>query len=175
MAHKGERFVGKVAVLTASSDGIGLAIARRLGLEKAKVVLGSRNITKVRNAVELLRKEGIDAIGVQCHVANAEERKNLLEEAVKHYGGIDILVSCAGTNPNLGFLTEMSEAAFSKIFDTNVEQTPEYEHELKYDMPMKRKGRPEEVAGPAAFLLSDDASFITGETLLVTGGMQSRI
>lgn len=39
---------------------------------------------------------------------------------------------------------------------------------------MKRLGQPEEVAGPAAFILSDDASYITGETIIVSGGVTTR-
>lgn len=49
-----------------------------------------------------------------------------------------------------------------------------FQRVLQSEIPMKRLGQPEEVAGPAAFILSDDASYITGETIIVSGGVTTR-
>ncbi|XP_070549683.1 dehydrogenase/reductase SDR family member 4-like [Ptychodera flava] len=52
----------------------------------------------------------------------------------------------------------------------------DYLHNLGLSrIPMNRFGKPQECAGAAAFLCSDDASFITGETIVVAGGMDSRL
>ncbi|KAG6545770.1 hypothetical protein Mapa_012731 [Marchantia paleacea] len=67
------RLEGKVAVITASSAGIGLGIAERLGLEGASVVISSS---------KQLRAKGIDAIKVACNVNNADQRKNLIKTTV---------------------------------------------------------------------------------------------
>lgn len=92
MASK--RLEGKICVVTASSDGIGLAIARKLGFEGAKVVVSSRKQANVDEAVKSLKSQGIaNVFGVTCHVAKEGDRKKLFEETVKQFGGIDILVS----------------------------------------------------------------------------------
>ena len=54
-------------------------------------------------------------------------------------------------------------------------QNKEYEQFIREATFLKRLGRPEEIAAAAAFLSSDDAAYITGETLLVAGGLQSRL
>lgn len=100
-AHKfGNRLDGKVCVVTASTEGIGLAIARRLGQEGGKIVVSSRKQKNVDEAVTALKNQGIDVIGTTCHVANAEDRKKLFELAVEKYGGIHCLVSNAAVNPS---------------------------------------------------------------------------
>lgn len=93
---------GKICVVTASSDGIGFAIAKRLGLDGAKVVVSSRKQANVDEAVKLLKDQGIsDVFGVTCHVAKESDRKKLFEETLKKYGGIDVLVSnAAGKHQN---------------------------------------------------------------------------
>lgn len=114
------RLKGKVAVVTASSDGIGFAIAQRLGREGASVVVSSRKQKNIDAAVLNLKKLGVQAIGVKCHVANAEDRKSLFEETVKSFGGIDILISNAAVNPEVGAVLDASESAWDKIFEVNV-------------------------------------------------------
>ncbi len=54
-------------------------------------------------------------------------------------------------------------------------ESKEKEEGVKNATFLKRLGRPEDIAAAAAFLSSDDASYITAETLLVAGGMQSRL
>lgn len=58
---------------------IGYAIAERLGEEGASVVISSRKEGNVNKAIESLRKKGITAEGVVCHVGNAEHRKQLFD------------------------------------------------------------------------------------------------
>ncbi|KAL9273803.1 Tropinone reductase-like 3-like protein, partial [Drosera capensis] len=77
------RFVGKVAIVTASTQGISFAIAERLGLEGASVVVSSRKQKNVDEAVEKLRRKGIEVLGVVCHVSNRQQRRNLIDGTVK--------------------------------------------------------------------------------------------
>lgn len=111
---------GKVAVVTASTAGIGLAIARRLGRDGARVVISSRRQENVDATVKELSAEGLEVAGVKCHVGNPSERQALVERAVEKFGGIDILVSNAATNPVYGGLLDCPEAGWNKIFDVNV-------------------------------------------------------
>lgn len=97
--YNARRLDGKVAVITAGTLGIGLAIAERLGHEGCKVVISSRRQKNVDEALEWLVKSGLkrqNVAGIECHVANDKHRKRLLEFATEHFGKIDILVNNAG-------------------------------------------------------------------------------
>ena len=106
------RLEGRVAVVTASSDGIGKAIAARLGSEGASIVVSSRKEENVANTVAELRDQGMEASGIVCHVGKADHRSKLIDFAVSEYGAIDILVSNAAVNPFYGPCLEVSFAIF---------------------------------------------------------------
>ncbi|XP_063382126.1 uncharacterized protein LOC134668616 [Cydia fagiglandana] len=117
------RMKGKVAIVTASTEGIGYAIAKRLGNEGASVVICSRKDNNVQRAVKELRREGIAVEGVACHVADAEQRKTLFDTANAKFGGVDILVSNAAVNPGASPMLEAEDATWNKIFEVNVKSS----------------------------------------------------
>lgn len=103
------------------AHSIGYAIAQRFAAEGAKVVISSRKPENVSNAVDRLKQNGFtDVIGVKCHVAQENDRQQLLDTAVKKYGKIDIFVSNAAVNPTVGSVLDCPEDAWDKIFDVNV-------------------------------------------------------
>ncbi|XP_005377113.1 PREDICTED: dehydrogenase/reductase SDR family member 4 [Chinchilla lanigera] len=246
----------KVALVTASTDGIGFAISRRLAQDGAHVVISSRKQKNVDRAVATLKGEGLSVTGTICHVGKAEDRKQLVAMAVNLHGGIDILVSNAAVNPFFGSLMDVTEDVWDKILDINVKATalitkevvPEMEKRgggsvvivssiagfspfpglgpynvsktallgltknlalelapknirvnclapgliktnfssvlwmdkakedsIKESMHIRRIGKPEECAGIVSFMCSEDASYITGETVVVGGGSPSRL
>ncbi|KAK4270990.1 hypothetical protein QN277_019752 [Acacia crassicarpa] len=249
----GKRFQGKVAIVTASTQGIGFAIAQRLGLEGASVVISSRKQKNVDEAAEKLRAQGIEVLALVCHVSNAEQRKNLIDKTVQKYGKIDTIVSNAATNPSVDSLLQTPESVLDKQWEVNVkasivllkdavpylskgssvvlissiagynppsalamygvtktalfgltkalaaEMAPNtrvncvapgfvpthfasfltnnevMRNELEEKSMLKRLGTTEDMAAATAFLASDDASYITGETLVVAGGTPSRL
>lgn len=122
-ASHARRLEGKVCVVTASTEGIGLAIAKRLGAEGGKVVVSSRKQANVDEAVKLLKDQGATVHGVACHVGNANDRKKLFDETIERFGGLDILVSNAAVNPEVGQVLDASEQAWDKIFDINVKSS----------------------------------------------------
>lgn len=106
--------------MTASTAGIGEAIARRLADEGASVVVSSRRQANVDNAVRQLQGEGLRVAGTACHVGSKENLQRLVQFALDTYGsGIDILVSNAAVNPAAGPIVEMEDAAIDKILDIN--------------------------------------------------------
>jgi len=250
------RLQGKVAIVTASTAGIGLAIAERLGLEGARVMVSSRKQKQVDEAVQKLKSQNIDAAGIVCHVGNRDDRTRLFEKTNEVFGGLDILVSNAAANPAFGPLLDVTEDAWDKIFDINVKcafflckeavpylekrgggtmvlvssiggyvpieyilpysvsktavlglvkalsvsvatknirvngiapgiiktkfskmlwDSPEHEEMACSQTLLRRLGTPEDCAGVVAFLVSDDGSYMTGETVVIAGGMQSRL
>lgn len=246
----------KVALVTASTDGIGLAIARRLAQDGAHVVVSSRKQENVDRTVATLQGEGLSVTGTVCHVGKAEDRERLVAMAVNLHGGVDILVSNAAVNPFFGNIIDATEEVWDKILHVNVKATvlmtkavvPEMEKRgggsvlivssvgayhpfpnlgpynvsktallgltknlavelaprnirvnclapgliktnfsqvlwmdkarkeyMKESLRIRRLGNPEDCAGIVSFLCSEDASYITGETVVVGGGTASRL
>ncbi len=110
----------KVAIITGSSKGIGAAMARGLAEFGAKVVISSRKQEAVDAVVEALKKDGLEATGIACHVGDPEQLKNLVTETVARYGGIDILINNAATNPVYDGIEKMNAEIFDKIMNVNV-------------------------------------------------------
>lgn len=114
------RLQGKSAIVTASTDGIGLAIAERLGKDGANVVISSRKQANVDKALSFLREKGCSVSGIVCHVGKREDREKLIKHALEKNGAIDILISNAAANPAMCQVLDTPEDAWDKIFDTNV-------------------------------------------------------
>ncbi|XP_022912392.1 dehydrogenase/reductase SDR family member 4-like [Onthophagus taurus] len=250
------RLDGKVAIVTASTEGIGYGIAERLGLEGAKVVISSRKQKNVDAAIEKLKSQKIEATGLVCHVGNPQDRNKLFKETLDKFGGLNILVSNAAVNPTVGGVLDCEEQSWDKVFDINVKSAymlakdslphlrknkggkivfissiagyqpfealgvysvsktaliglsraaavqlaseniqvncvapgiiktkfsqvltsnDGYGEETMSGIPMKRFGEVDDISGVVAFLVSNDANYITGEVIVPAGGMQSRL
>lgn len=87
---------GKVAVVTGGGDGIGAGCAVTLAAAGASVVVSNRTESKAVNIAGTINREGGKAIAVRCDVSNKDDLKNLIDEAVKAFGTINILVNNAG-------------------------------------------------------------------------------
>ncbi len=111
---------GKVAIITGSSKGIGKSIAKGLAEHGAKVVISSRSQEAVDEVAAEFKKAGLEAVGIACHIGKAEQRENLVQKTIEHYGGIDILVNNAAINPIYGPIEDAEEGVFDKIMDINV-------------------------------------------------------
>lgn len=110
----------KVAIVTGSSKGIGKSIARGLAENGAKVVVSSRKQEAVDTVAEEFKADGLDAVGIQCHIGDSEQRKSLIAKTINEYGSIDILVNNAAINPYYGPLEGSDERVFDKIMEVNV-------------------------------------------------------
>src|ERR1700710_2140353 len=90
---------GKVAIITGSTKGIGLAIATRMAEHGATVVVSSRKADACEAVAAGIRAAGGKAIVVPCHIGRKEELQNLADQTIAQCGGVDILVENAGVNP----------------------------------------------------------------------------
>ncbi|GMT25029.1 hypothetical protein PFISCL1PPCAC_16326, partial [Pristionchus fissidentatus] len=246
----------RVAIVTASTKGIGFAIAKRLGLDGASVVVSSRKSKNVDEAVKALKMEGIEVAGVPCHVGIQEDRKRLIDFTIERYGKLNILVSNAAVNPHYGDILSVTDAQWDKMLQLNVrsalqltqEAVPHLEetgtgavvfvssvaafapiqgigaysvmkaalvgvnkalaqslahrgirvnaiapgiiqtdfsriltdneeshNRILQSIPLGRLGQADECADTVSFLVSDEASYMTGETVSINGGMQTRM
>ncbi|HTP68251.1 MAG TPA: glucose 1-dehydrogenase [Dongiaceae bacterium] len=111
-----KRLEGKVAVVTGGSSGIGLATAKRLLDEGAKVAISGRSKPTLDEATRTLGK---DALVVKADTAQLSETERLLKAVSEHFGKIDILFINAGV-AKFAPLTDTPEALFDEQFDINI-------------------------------------------------------
>ena len=111
----------RTALVTGASRGIGLAIARQLGLDGMNVVMvatGSRE--KNAAAIDGLENEGITVGYVQADISKHDDRLRIVSEAVSLFGRIDVLVNNAGVAPlQRADLLEMTEESFDRVVGIN--------------------------------------------------------
>jgi dehydrogenase/reductase SDR family protein 4 len=131
---------GKVAVITGASKGIGEAIAKIYGAAGASVVVSSRKKESVDEVANAIVKSGGKAIAIACHMGNMQDVDRLVKETVSAYGGIDILVNNAATNPTFGPVVDTDEAAFDKIMNVNVKGPFELSKKVYALMKEKKSG-----------------------------------
>ena len=255
-----ERLKERVAIVTGSAQGMGLAIAKALGKEGARVIITDINSDQIKKTVSDLEKEGYKAEGFNMNVTAESEVKNIFTAVKEKYGKLDILVNNAGGALNTPYkLEEIEEKHWNLVLDVNLKGTffcckqainimaaqgggaivnisalaahyraslagvqytaakagvegltrqlaydwgekgiritavaptvtmtgdrvkglweekgkEEQEKTLK-NIPLRRLSTPQEIAAAVVFLASDEASYITGITLDVSGGRYLR-
>lgn len=243
------RFQGKTALITGSARGIGKAIAERLASEGARIIISDVLEDVANDTVKEFKARGYDAVAIKADVSRAEEADRLIDEAVKKYETLDIVVNNAGITRD-GLMIRMKEADWDAVLNVNLkgaflvtqaaarvmlkqrsgrivnissvvgrmgnagqanyaaskagligltkaaakelasrgitvnaiapgfiktemtDKMPEAAREkLSGGIPLGRLGLPEDVAAVTAFLVSDDAAYITGQVLGVDGGL----
>ncbi|HUD19430.1 MAG TPA: glucose 1-dehydrogenase [Patescibacteria group bacterium] len=237
---------GKVALVTGSSRGIGRATAILFAKEGANVVVNYKSNKKEADEVVKIIGDG-NAIAIKADVTHGSDVKLLINETVKKFGGIDILINNAGEifrpgdwksdqatwqktiDTNLtsawlmireaapimqkngggaivntvsvyGFLGAAAVLAYTSAKGGLITLTKSFAKELapsirvnavapsnvmtdmvkgagpalieqfRQETPLKRIAEPVELAKAMLFLVSDDASYVTGEVLVVDGG-----
>jgi NAD(P)-dependent dehydrogenase (short-subunit alcohol dehydrogenase family) len=111
---------GKVALVTGSTRGIGKAIVHALADAGAKVSLSSRKADACEAARAELAGRGFEVMAQPCNVSRKEDLQALVEATRSRWGGIDIVVCNAASNPYFGPLAAIPDEAFDKILDNNV-------------------------------------------------------
>lgn len=113
------RLDGKVALVTGSGRGIGAAMATELGRRGAKVVVNYANSVEAANKiVDEIKKNGSDAIALKADVGNVDETIKLMDDAVAHFGQLDIVCSNSGV-VSFGHMKDVTEEEFDRVFRIN--------------------------------------------------------
>lgn len=235
---------GKVALVTGASKGIGKAIAATLAHSGAKVMLVSRKLDGLQAAAAEI---GGDTEVYAANAGDVDAAQACVSATIERFGGLDILVNNAATNPYFGSTLGVDPGRFDKTFQVNLRgplfwcqaaweaamkdkpgvmvniasvgglraegglgvynltkaalihltrqlaselgptrvvgvapglvQTDfaaflvdNFGDRLASQLPLKRLGEPQDIANLVAFLASDAASWITGETYVIDGG-----
>ncbi|MBE2183178.1 MAG: glucose 1-dehydrogenase [Anaerolineae bacterium] len=111
---------GKVAVVTGGSRGIGLAIAQALAGAGAKLVITARKADGLQDAANSLRESGAEVLALTAHNGDKDQLQTLIQQTVEAYGGVDILVNNAATNPHFGPILEAEDSMWQKTIEVNL-------------------------------------------------------
>lgn len=111
---------GKIALITGSTHGLGMAMARGLGLAGATIVVnGNSSQEKIEIAVAAYKQEGIKAIGYKFNVSDEQEVITAIAKIEAEVGNIDILINNAGIIKRTPLL-EMEVADFKEVIDIDL-------------------------------------------------------
>lgn len=111
--------VGRVALVTGASRGIGKAIAYALAGEGANVVLAARSAESVRAAAEAIAVSGAEALAVPTDVTLEGEIDILFQKTIDHFGRLDVLVNNAGAFDG-GPIEDLSVDAWDRVMAVNL-------------------------------------------------------
>jgi len=115
----------KVAIVTGGGTGIGLAIATEMARAGANIVVASRNIEHLDNAISQVTNLGRQCLAVVTNVSKTEEVDNMVRQAMERFGQIDILVNNAGGSAREkgAPFHESTEEVWDYVIDLNLKGT----------------------------------------------------
>ena len=113
------RLDGKTALVTGSSRGIGLAIARRFAEAGASVMLTSRRAEGLAQAAASLEGVGGPVAWQAAHAADPEQARACVAATVERFGSLDVLVNNAATNPHYGPMVTIDPGQAMKTVEVN--------------------------------------------------------
>jgi 3-oxoacyl-[acyl-carrier protein] reductase len=110
---------GRTAVVTGGAQGLGLEIARRLGGEGARIVIGDIDGAAAEKAARELQRTGVESTSMPCDVTDEAMVSELVAAAVASFGTVDVMVNNAGFTRD-GVLRKMTLEDFRAVLDVHV-------------------------------------------------------
>ncbi len=131
-----QRFVGKVALVTGGTGGIGRATAIAFAKEGARVAVVGRREAEGHETVRLVEKAGGEGLFVAADVGREADARHMAELTMARFGRLDCAFNNAGVEGRAGTIPEQFETNFDFVFNTNVKGTW---LALKYEIPTMLK------------------------------------
>ena len=114
------KLLGKVAIITGASRGIGRAIAIELGKEGASVVINySKDEEGANETLEVLRELGVVAYAIKRDVSSFEGAEEIINKTLEHFGKVDIVVNNAARS-TLGLFMDATREDIEGLISTNL-------------------------------------------------------
>jgi NAD(P)-dependent dehydrogenase (short-subunit alcohol dehydrogenase family) len=113
------RLDSKVAIVTGGYGGIGESVCRGLAAVGAKVVIAGRNSTRAEALAASMRGDGCDVLAISFNADKTEDTRRMVNDAVAHFGRLDILVNCVGLNREEKLL-DVTEENFDIVYSANL-------------------------------------------------------
>src|SRR5918996_436283 len=195
----GKKLIGKIAVITGGNSGIGLATAKRFAEEGAYVVITGRREKELAEAAAFIGRNVTTVAGDVSNLKDLDRLYAIVKEKHGHIDilfanaselGVPGLTAYAASKAAVrsfarGWTVELKDRkirvnsmspgpietpALEKAGLT-AEQVEQAAAQFASQVPLGRRGKPEEIAATVVFLASDESSYITGVDLAVDGGM----
>ena len=122
MQKPNKRLVNQTCIVTGSSSGIGMAVAKSMGMEGANIVINYHSSKEdAEDVADWIKKNSTcgDAIVVKCDVSKEEDVKAMFKKTIDHFGTVDVCVANAGMQIDHP-LHEMPLKAWQKVIDVNL-------------------------------------------------------
>ncbi|GAB3100632.1 SDR family NAD(P)-dependent oxidoreductase [Aestuariicella hydrocarbonica] len=113
-------FLGKTAVISGGAEGIALSIARAVGKQGMKVVLGDIDVAQLQLAEQSLRDEGIEVLALPLDVTKPEQWQQIAKAAQERFGNIHMLVNNAGVSGTPGVIEQTNIKDWNWVMDVNL-------------------------------------------------------
>jgi dehydrogenase/reductase SDR family member 7B len=140
----------KVVIITGASSGIGLACSKEFSNKGFGVVMASRNLEQLRTIEQELKKGNPDILAIKVDVSIENDCKVLIDETIKHFGRIDVLINNAGISMRALF-NDLDLKVLHSLMNTNFWGSV---YCTKYSLPhiLKQKGSVVGVSSIAGFM-----------------------
>ena len=130
---------GRTAIVTGASRGIGPYICRALAAEGMNIVLAARSLSGLDQVSAALQSAGAQTLVVSTDVADAHNRKTLVEQAVARFGAVDVLVNNAGIE-TAGEYATTGPAEIEQLLAVNLTAAMQLAREVLPGMLQRRRG-----------------------------------
>src|SRR5882757_7020007 len=156
--RKDSNMSNQVVLITGGLTGIGRAAAVAFAKKGAKVVVAGRRDEVGKALVKELRSFGSEAEFINADVRKEDNVRAMVDKTVARFGRLDVAVNNAGTEGQVGPITDQTAESFAATFETNVLGVIlSMKHEVRVMQALKRMAQPDDIAPVVAFLASDDA------------------
>jgi uncharacterized protein len=111
-------WTGKVVLVTGSSSGLGRALAEAFARVGARIAVSARSVDTLETVAAELRSSGTQVLAIPADVTQQDQVDSLIEQTVKHFGRLDVLVNNVGRSAR-GALLETTPEDFASLMDVN--------------------------------------------------------